>query len=256
MLPTLYTTVSITTSSSIRSFSSALTTSWFAVQGGKIRGPSLASLVRHIWIDPTSSTEQSDLVERNSRAWPVKILPQIFYFCSSLRALALMHLDGERSVWLESRVPASVEHFFLGPSHIHSFRLNGLATCKRDLRSITIYGKSRWMTAVPLDASAFHRFRQFVNPGIECRSNHMRTVFGYLRHWREMSSLHEIQIICCVEDVEAAAADLRCFAEDYQEDYQDQRVRLISQPSKWGGELDTLRSYYEDWRREITLQFN
>ncbi|OCH85021.1 hypothetical protein OBBRIDRAFT_344533 [Obba rivulosa] len=249
MLPSLYTTVTISNSSAIVSFASAMMSSSFAVESGEMRGPALTSFVRHIWIGPASSTAQNDLAY-GSMAWPVTFIHQIFYFCTSLRALALINLETTYWLRLEAKVPASVEYLSLGPIH-GPITLRSMQ-CSKNLKSITSYDTylPDWEVKELVIAPTLHRFRRFFSTSWSSR---ISFAFDQLPCLREARSLREMQIICCDEDANVAADHLKQVSEDYQEVCQDKRVILISQSNKWDEAPDGFRSLYEDWRREIAL---
>jgi len=247
MLPILYTTVVVTTSSEIVSFASAVMSSSFSVESGDMQGPSLASLVRHLWIGPRSSTAQNDLVYGSS-AWPVTFIHQILHFCTSLRALALINLEPTYWLRLESKVPPSLEHLSLGPIHgpvtIESMQ------CSANLKTITSYDTylPDWEVKDLVVSRTLHGFRRFFSTS---SSDKIEFAFDQLPCLREASSLRQMQIICCDADAEVAACNLKQIASEYRDVCQDERVMLISRSSNWDGVPDALRSLYEDWRTGV-----
>ncbi|EMD35568.1 hypothetical protein CERSUDRAFT_96684 [Gelatoporia subvermispora B] len=251
MLPVLYTTVTLPTYAQIVDFASTLHLSTISVELGETQGPALASLVRHIWMGPTSTTPQ-DALSCGSLSWPVTLIHQIFDLCTSLHALALVNLAHAYWNRLQAKVPASVEQLTVGP--IHGPIVLRTMRCAENLRTITSFDTflPDWEVREIVVAPTIHRFRRFFSTSSVSR---ISFAFDQLPCLRDATSLREMQIVCAEEDQRVAEENLKILSDEFKDFIEDPRVKLVALSHKYksNGNPDGFRLLYERWDIEIAL---
>ncbi|KAI0918730.1 hypothetical protein AcV5_002641 [Taiwanofungus camphoratus] len=243
MLPLLYTTITLTSSTQIVNLASSLMS--YENHESELPGSPLASYVRHIWFGPTSDADQHDLLYASS-AWPMTLLHQILSLCRSLRALAMVNLSQNLLYRLIGIIPDTVECVYLGP--VHGF-LDPIRT-RVNMRSISSLDTylSDWKVQQVVTSPAIRCFRRLFS-----RPEKVSLAFDQLPCVKNATSLEQMQIVCCDETVEDAAQVLGCLAEEYKEFCEDQRVLLVPRSNHWNGRVDGIHVLYDDWKTHLGL---
>lgn len=249
MLPALYSTVVLTSSSEIVCFSNSLSrSSSRCLPETGTSGITPASHVRHLWLGPTSSSAEHDLSYASS-AWPVTLIYRILAHCRELRALALINFAQHLVYRIEAMISPTVEMVHLGPVHGHlDFRKLACAARLRTISSLDTY-LSDWDVQDLVLAPHIRRIRRFYTGSIGQR---IGFAFEQLPCVKKSTSLEEMQIIVCGETTEGARQELAMMAEEFM-DNADARVELIAMARRPDGQMDGIGAFHDDWLAELGL---
>ncbi|KAH9940319.1 hypothetical protein B0H21DRAFT_579311 [Amylocystis lapponica] len=238
MLPLLYTTVTLTSASSIVTFAYCLMESTARLTNSADSRPP-ASYVRHLWLGPTSSNAEHDL-SYTSSAWPITLIHQILAHTRALRALALINLPQTALYRLEGVIPATVEALTLGPIH---GSLHGGWHALRGVRSLTSMDTflADWDVAALV---ALPRLRVFTR--LFSRPAHIAFAFDQLPCVRRARALQHMRIVCCDETAERAGRVLEELAREH-EMCADPRVELVPLSNRVDGVTDGIGVLHRGW---------
>ncbi|KAH9886722.1 hypothetical protein C8Q73DRAFT_715076 [Cubamyces lactineus] len=235
LLPVLYDTVVL---------SSAKTIERFAY--GQMENPDSTavyppptSIVRKLWIGPTSSTVQNDLAYSSS-AWPITLVHQILVRCASLHALAIVNLYQGDWFRLAHVLPAGLRALTLGPVH-----------GKVDWRYLPCSASLREFTSMDTYMMDLELQQIVAAPGIRTvrrvysRVDHINLAFDQLDCVEKATSLEKLEIVCCAESVERAASVLEKIARCYK--LNPERIALVPKSHISGSTFDPIAVLFNDW---------
>ncbi|KAI8996313.1 hypothetical protein BD414DRAFT_477495 [Trametes punicea] len=207
---------------------------------GTVVHPTPASVIRNLWIGPTSSVEQNDLTYSSS-AWPITLIHQIIIRCTSLRALAIVNLYQGDWFRLASVLPPGLESLTLGP--VHGKVDWRYLPCTRSLREFT--SMDTYMMDLELQQIV-------LSPGIRTvrrfysRSDHIKLAFDQLECVEKATTLEKLELVCCAETVRQAATILEDLAKRYKPD--PERVVLVPKSHTHESCYDPIAILFDDWR--------
>ncbi|KAI9058729.1 hypothetical protein FKP32DRAFT_1218445 [Trametes sanguinea] len=236
LLPLIYDTVLLTSSKSIQRFAYALMEDPIE---HVIVHPAPASIVRNLWIGPTSSVKQNDLTYHPS-SWPVTLIHQILARCKSLRSFALINLYQNDWFRLASVLPPGLESLTLGP--VHGKVDWRYLPCARSLRTFT--SMDTYMLDLELQqivvSPNIRTVRRFYS-----RSGHVALAFDQLQCVEKATGLQTMEIVCCAETVEKAKTILEDTAKWYKLD--PERIVLVPKSHTRNSCFDPISVLFEDW---------
>ncbi|KAI0354221.1 hypothetical protein OH77DRAFT_518614 [Trametes cingulata] len=201
--------------------------------------PAPVTLVRNLWIGPTSSVEQNDL-SYGSSSWPITLIHQILVRCSALRSLALVNLY--QGVWyrLAGVIPSGLQSLCLGPVHGKvDWRYLPCAPNLREFVTMDTYMMDEEIQQIVLSPS-IRRIRRLYSHG-----DRVSLAFDQLECVEKATALEKLEIVCCEETEEQAAAILDEVSKSYQ--YDPARVALIPTSHIREGRYDPISVLFDDW---------
>ncbi|KAI0331376.1 hypothetical protein GY45DRAFT_1322423 [Cubamyces sp. BRFM 1775] len=235
LLPVLYDTVILSSAKTIERFAYGQVEN----PDSTVVYPPPASVVRRLWIGPTSSTVQNDLVYSPS-AWPITLVHQILVRCASLHALAIVNLYQGDWFRLAHVLPAGLHSLTLGP--VHGKVVWWYLPCSASLREFTSMD-TEMMDLELLKIVAAPSIRTVRR--VYSRVDHVNLAFDQLDCVDKASSLEKFEIICCAKSVERAASVLEKIAKGYKPI--PERVVLVPKSYLCGSTFDPIAVLFNDW---------
>ncbi|KAI0363242.1 hypothetical protein BV20DRAFT_1058216 [Pilatotrama ljubarskyi] len=235
ILPVLYDRVVLSSAQAIERFAYAQMEN----SDDKIVKPAPATVVRKLWIGPTSSVEQNDL-SYGSSSWPITLIHQILVRCPALDALALVNLY--QGVWyrLAGVIPRGLQSLCLGPVHGKvDWRYLPCAPSLREFITMDTYMMDEEIQQIVLSPS-IRRIRRLYSHG-----DRVSLAFDQLQCVEKATALEKLEIVCCEETEEEAAAILDRVSKSYV--YEPARVALIPRSHIREGRYDPISVLYQDW---------
>ena len=243
VLPLLYTTVVLSTSTDIQQFAEALTVREVPAKDVAVT-PSPALFVRNLWMGPASSNasygKEKTALSRTSQ-WPQGDLCRILQRCKSLRTLALIDLP--QGAWSPLCVPKSVEALWLGPSHAKvewSYLL--CAPRLAHFVSVDTFLFDSEFESLLCRAAGIQQISRY----LRCAETALHAL-GRVVDTPADSKLETIEVVCCAEE----RGGLSMFLED-EEDSMSYKVKrhmltLTMKSALRDGRPDFLALVFEDW---------
>ncbi|OSC96397.1 hypothetical protein PYCCODRAFT_1309324 [Trametes coccinea BRFM310] len=201
--------------------------------------PAPATIVRNLWIGPTSSVKQNDLVY-NPSSWPITLIHQILARCKSLRSFALINLYQNDWFRLASVLPPTLESLTLGPVHGKvDWRYLPCTRSLRDFTSMDTYMMDLELQQIVLSPS-IRTVRRFYS-----RSDHVALAFDQLQCVEKATGLETFEVVCCAETAEKAKAILEDTAKWYKPD--PEHIVLVPKSHIRNSQYDPISVLFEDW---------
>ena len=201
--------------------------------------PAPGSLVRKLWLGPTSSVDQNDL-EYGSNAWPITLIHQILARCTSLRSLAVICIGQARWYRLTGVIPASVSSLWLGPVHGEvDYRHLPCASNLKCLTSLDTFMLDTEVRDLVQSPSIVVLRRVYSS------ADRVTLAFDQLECVQQATVLERLDIVCCGESKEEAKTVLEQTASRYE--FDRGRVALVPKRAYCNGRRDVIAVLYEDW---------
>ncbi|TBU45975.1 hypothetical protein BD309DRAFT_670837 [Dichomitus squalens] len=205
--------------------------------------PTPASLVRNLWLGPTSSIDQNDL-DYGSNAWPITLIHQILTRCTALRALAVVCIGQARWYRLTGVIPASVTSLWLGPVHGElDYKHLPCAPNLRYLTSLDTFMLDTEVRDLVLSPSIAVLRRVYSS------ADRVTLAFDQLECVQRATVLERLDIVCCGKTEEEAKGVLEETANRYE--FDRDRVALVPVSSYCDGRRDVIAVLFGDWAAHV-----
>ncbi|KAI0651118.1 hypothetical protein C8Q79DRAFT_931542 [Trametes meyenii] len=236
LLPILYSRVVLSSAGEVQRFAYAQMED---PDDAVVVEPAPATVVQTLWVGPTSSVEQNDL-SYGSSSWPITLIHQVLTRCPSIHSLALVNLY--QGVWhrLSGVIPPGVQSLCVGPVHGKmDWRYLPCALALREFITMDTYMMDEEIQQIVL-SPAIRRIRRVYSHG-----ERVGLAFDQLECVQKATALEKLEIVCCAETEEQAAAVLEEMAEAYV--FEPERVALIPKSHMRGGRYNPIGVLFEDW---------
>ena len=236
VLPLLYDDVTLSSSQAITRFAYAVANKPDNVT---LTPTTPASLVRKLWIGPTSSVDQNDL-PYNSSAWPIALVHQILTQCTSLRALAILCVSQMHWDRLIGVIPPLVTTLWLGP--VHGQVYYPYLPCASNLRNLTSLDTCMIDTEIShlVLSPSIHTLRR-----VYSSVDRVMLAFDQLECVERATVLERLDIVCFGDTEKEVKSVLEETASRYE--YDRDRVALVPKSSLCEGRRDVIAVLFKDW---------